>query len=95
MSILKSNSFVPFSNVKLHYIISNDIVLSNSYDKVEEDSDKKYKTKEFKHLCDNCFLQKQDTVLSIIEDLREFDLYNGTRIFKNISYLNLYDLLYT
>jgi hypothetical protein len=90
MSILKSNSFVPFKNIKLNCNLNND----NLTEKVENIMEKKYKNSEFKYLYDKYFLQKQDTVLNIIEELREFDLHNGTDIFKNVLYLNLYDLLY-
>lgn len=89
MSIVNCNSFVPFRNIKLHYNLTSEPNILN--DKV---TNKQYNSKEFKHLDDNVFLEKQDMVLNIIEDLREFDNANGTNIFKNILYLNLYDLLY-
>ncbi len=89
MSIMKCNSFVPFSNIKLHCNLTSEYDILN--DKI---TNKQCNSKEFKHLNDNFFLEKQDTVLNIIEDLREFDTSNGTNIFKNILYLNLYDLLY-
>ena len=95
MSLLNSNSFVPYNSIKLK--INND---TNIYEEQEENKDKngtnirEYTNKEFINLYDKCFLQKQNTVLEIIEELRLFDSRNGTDLFKNILYLNLYNLLY-
>jgi hypothetical protein len=93
MSILKNNSFVPFNNIKIKLHNFEYDSKDYSLDTNNNLNEKKHKNKE-KYLHDIYFLQKQDTVLNIIEDLREFDSANGTDIFKNILYLNLYELLY-
>ena len=82
---MKSDSFVPYKNIKI-----------NLYNNENRDtiSDKNIKNNEFKYMYDNRFLQKQNNVLDIIEELREFDSKNGTELFKNVLYLNLYSLIY-
>ena len=85
MSVMKRDSFVPYKNIK--------IKLYNNENR-DTISDKNIKNNEFKYMYDNRFLQKQNNVLDIIEELREFDSKNGTELFKNILYLNLYSLLY-
>jgi len=92
MSILKCDSFVPYNNIKLKMYYENET--PNTDITVSCNINKHYKNNEFKHLYDKYFLQKQNTVLDIIEELRELDSTNGTDIFKNVLYLNLYDLLY-
>lgn len=101
MSLLNNNSFVPYKNIK--------IKLSNELDKLDEldtnkhteiqkelifKNDKSKINREFIYLYDKYFLQKQNTVLDTIEELRCFDSRNGTNLFTNILYLNLYNLLY-
>lgn len=85
MSIMKNDSFVPYKNIKIK-LYNNEIR--------DVFSDKNTKNSEFNYTYDNNFLHKQNTILDIIEELREFDSKNGTDIFKNVLYLNLYSLLY-
>jgi hypothetical protein len=92
MSLLNSNSFVPYNNIKLK--LYNETNINNYPENQNETNRKDYTNKEFNYLYDKCFLQKQNTVLDIIEELRCFDSRNGTDLFKNILYLNLYNLLY-
>ena len=104
MSLLNNNSFVPYKNIKIK--LSNelepldklDIFDTNKHTEIQKElivkNDKSKINREFIYLYDKYFLQKQNTVLDIIEELRFFDSRNGTNLFTNILYLNLYNLLY-
>jgi hypothetical protein len=56
---------------------------------VKENGNENSLKKNFKIYESNLCLDKQDILLNMLEDMREFDNKNGTCLFKNIIYNDL------
>ena len=86
-TIFKPESFVNFKKINFNVLFNenktsteNQIVLSS-------------KNKKFITINEN--LDKQEFVLNVLEELRNFDDKNGTELFKNILYNDLKKFIYT
>jgi ATP-dependent Clp protease adapter protein ClpS len=87
-SIFKPDSFVKFKKINFNVLYNETKLIKKN----EIDLTLKNKNL-FKNKNDD--LNKQEFVLNILEELRNFDNKNGTELFKNILYNDLKKFIYT
>jgi hypothetical protein len=83
-SIFKTDSFVKFKKINFKVLFNENKILTESTS---------LKNKNLFILNEN--LNKQDFVLNVLEELRDFDNKNGTELFKNILYNDIKKFIYT
>ena len=89
MSLIKPETFVKYSNIKITNFLSNDIKNEN----LIISKNKKIYNKNENRMNSNKFLTHQDYILDILIELRDYDEKNGTNLFNNIYYNNLNSLI--
>ena len=85
-SIFKADSFVKFKKINFNISL---------YETILNKKNKNDLTLKNKKLNGNDNLNKQEFVLNVLEELRNFDNKNGTELFKNILYNDLKKFIYT
>jgi len=83
-SIFKTDSFVNFKKINFKVLFNENKILTESTS---------LKNKNLFIINEN--LNKQDFVLNVLEELRDFDNKNGTELFKNILYNDIKKFIYT
>jgi hypothetical protein len=86
-SIFKPDSFVKFKKINFNVLYNETKLIKKN----EIDLTLKNKNL-FKNKNDN--LNKQELILNVLEELRNFDNKNGTELFKNILYNDLKKFIY-
>jgi ATP-dependent Clp protease adapter protein ClpS len=89
-SIFKPDSFVKFKKINFNVLYNE----TNLTEKNEIDLTLKNKNLFKNNKNNNDNLNKQEFVLNVLEELRNFDNKNGTELFKNILYNDLKKFIY-